>query len=244
MIASAINNYTVNGQTGEDSKLVEMPFSRGSIRHFQFGGTNEMFHQCHCGYPKRIDYLLQPMRRFFSWQDSFGVRNTASRLLNILCGTNRNSNVKEPSLFASINESGQAVVKTKDGWSVKFTGQDMAFEITSPENKTTRIWGDPHVEESDGDKWDFSKQSSFVFGNNKITVETADAGNGATFSSRISIYNGEDRFTISGIDKNQPKIEAWEFDAQREDALLDDGVVYRFENEKDGKETWAVNEKL
>lgn len=142
-------------------------------------------------------------------------------------------------LEAKVKENGQVEVKTKDGYTITCEGKDQAWIITSPSGKSTRIWGDPHVNESDGDKWDFTKQSSFRFGRNKITVEVTPYGDGgATLTKTITIYNGNDRITISGIDQNKPFISVAAADGKQHDAQIEDGDTYRLGKEKNGDDEW------
>jgi len=125
------------------------------------------------------------------------------------------------------NDAGMIAVRTLDGYTVRAEGRDQAWTITGPDGKTTRIWGDPHVTESDGDRWDFVNRSTFMFGKNKVTVEVVPAGNGQTFSSRITVYSDHERVTIDGIEKNQPNIIAASTDGVQHDASLADGDVYK-----------------
>ncbi len=142
-------------------------------------------------------------------------------------------------LSAQVKDGGQVEVKTKDGYIITCEGKDQAWTITSPSGKVTRIWGDPHVNESDGDTWDFTKQSSFRFGRNKVTVEVTPYGDGdATLSRTITIYNGNDRITISGIDQNKPYIAVSTDDAKEQDAQLEDGDTYRLRKETNGDDEW------
>lgn len=142
-------------------------------------------------------------------------------------------------LETSTNEQGNIEVVTKDGFKIATEGKGQAWTITSPEGKTTRIWGDPHVNESDGDKWDFQKQATFEFGENKITVEVAPYGNGNTVTSAINIYSGNERVTIDGIDKDQPKITSAMSDAFYHDLQLSDGDVFYLSREWDtGEDAW------
>ncbi|OVE80149.1 hypothetical protein BVY02_01260 [bacterium J17] len=135
--------------------------------------------------------------------------------------------LSKASLRAELNDQGQAVVTTKDNFKVKFSGKLQEWTITNPEGKTTRIWGDPHVEESDGDKWDFREDSTFIFGDNKVTVETsAPTWNGNTFTAKVSIYSGGERFTITNIESDNPTLESWKLDGRKHDAMLADGNVY------------------
>lgn len=145
-------------------------------------------------------------------------------------------------LTVSLDEKNRAIVKTEDGYQVQFSGKNEEWFIIRPDGKKTRIWGDPHVVESDGDKWDFTDQSTFYFGNNKVTVEVTPYGNGETLTKTVTIYNGNSRVTISDINKNQPKLEAWTWDAEAHDKDLDDGDHYGLALE-DGKETWKTLRK-
>jgi hypothetical protein len=139
------------------------------------------------------------------------------------------------------NDAGQIAVSTFDGYVIRTEGKDMAWTITGPDGKTTRIWGDPHVDESDGNKWDFLNRSTFFFGKNKVTVEVAPYGNGQTVTSRITIYSGDERVTIGGIDKNIPTILASSNDAEQHDLALADGISYTRGADAKG-ESWTSNQ--
>ena len=142
-------------------------------------------------------------------------------------------------LEAIQDDKGVVTVRTLDGFTVRAEGKEAAWGITSPDGKTTRIFGDPHVKESDGDRWDFKKRSSFVFGSNKVTVETVPNKNGNTVSSRITIYSGSERVTIGGVDKNRPTILALASDGQQHDDGLSDGDLFTRNSTKKG-ESWSV----
>lgn len=132
---------------------------------------------------------------------------------------------EDAGLQALKDETGAISVVTPDGFSIRAEGRDQAWTILGPDGFKTRIWGDPHVSESDGDTWDFLEQSTFKFGNNKVTVEVVPAGNGTTYSARITVYNGKDRVTISGINSDKPTIDAVAKDGVQHDAQLSDGTV-------------------
>ena len=127
---------------------------------------------------------------------------------------------------------------TNDGYKIYCEAKDQAWTITSPDGKTTRIWGDPHVVESDGDKFDFQAKTSFVFGKNKITVEVSPLENGNALTGKITIYNGEQRVTIADIEKDKPRISAVAADGKIHDASLADGSIYRLTKEKNGDDEW------
>jgi hypothetical protein len=142
-------------------------------------------------------------------------------------------------LQALTDEKGVVTVRTPDGFQLKAEGREQAWQIIGPEGRATRIWGDPHVNESDGGKWDFKEQSSFVFGANKVTVETSPAGNGQTLSRRITLYHGSERVTIAGIDTNKPFLVGLAQDGKQHDDSLSDGTTYRRGLGKKG-EAWSM----
>ena len=129
-------------------------------------------------------------------------------------------------------------ITTDDGYSIKFGAEEYDMTITAPDGRATRIWGDPHVTESDGDAWDFINGSSFVFGNNKITIDTVAIGNGKTIMKTVSIYNGHDRVTVSGIDKNIPKLDAWLRDGVEQDLAKADGDLYDL-TQQNSRDAWV-----
>jgi hypothetical protein len=87
------------------------------------------------------------------------------------------------------------------------------WKITGPDGKTTRVWGDPHIDEGDRDganDWEFKRNSTFVLGDGtRINVTTAPFGsNGATVTSQLEVISGNDRVTVSDVDKGKGKIGA------------------------------------
>ena len=69
--------------------------------------------------------------------------------------------------------------------------------------ESTRVWGDPHVDEGNDGKtdWDFKKDSTFVLADGtKITVDTVPFGNnGMTVSSELAISKGNQGVVVSGL---------------------------------------------
>ena len=129
-------------------------------------------------------------------------------------------------------------LRTVDGFTLRAEGKEEAWSITGPDGNTTRIWGDPHVTESDGGRWDFTKRSTFVFGNNKATIEVTPK-NDKTMSARLTVYSGNERVTISGLDTNKPVVTAVSQDGKQHDDSLADGVVYQRKSNKTG-ESWTT----
>lgn len=143
-------------------------------------------------------------------------------------------------LSVATNSQGNPEIYTEDGYIIRFEEKEQAWNIITPEGKLNRVWGDPHVVESDGDKWDFKERSSFIFGNNKATVETIPYGNGQTLSSKITIYNGDSRVSVSGIDKNKAVFETIAADAQIDDALREDGDIFLLGKESNGEDQFVL----
>ena len=109
--------------------------------------------------------------------------------------------------------AGKGLTKNKDGsittaggYTIKPEGRSNAWNITGPDGKQlTRVGGDPHVDEADGTRWDFTKTSDFVLPDGtrihcKTTSET-----GKSVSKALTINNGNDVVNITGIDKNKPQ---------------------------------------
>jgi hypothetical protein len=137
------------------------------------------------------------------------------------------------------NDQGAITVRTTDGYLVRAEGKDHAWSITGPDGMTTRIWGDPHVSESDGGTWDFKNRGTFFFGKNKVTVEVVPFGNGQTISSAITLYSGDERVTIKGLETNKPMITAVSHDGKQHDDSLADGDAYSRAVNKTG-EAWRT----
>jgi hypothetical protein len=147
-----------------------------------------------------------------------------------------------PSAFEVVrSDVGEVVVRTLDGYVVRAEGRDEAWSITGPDGKMTRIWGDPHVKESDGNAWNFLNRSTFRFGNNKATIEVVPHASHATVTSRLTVYSGDERVTIDGIDKNKPAIVAVSQDGREHDDGLADGISYQRGINANG-ETWRSNQ--
>ena len=123
--------------------------------------------------------------------------------------------VSEPDPEDSTHPSGSLttegdVITTPGGYKIEMVGQ-YEWKITGPDGKTTRVWGDPHVDEGDRDgenDWEFKRNSTFVLGDGtRINVTTAPWGsNGATVTSQLEVISGNDRVVVSEIDKGKGKI--------------------------------------
>ena len=103
-------------------------------------------------------------------------------------------------------DAAAGAVTTSGGYKIEATGK-FEWKITGPDGKSTRIWGDPHVAEGDGGKWDFKKDSTFVLGDGtKVHVKTQPYGNGATVTSALQIEKNGQLVDINGIAEGKGKV--------------------------------------
>lgn len=100
----------------------------------------------------------------------------------------------------------KGVVTTPGGFKIEATKQH-EWIITGPDGKTTRIWGDPHVEEGDGGKWDFKRNSTFVLADGtRVNVSTKPWGkDGWTVTDKLEIIAGNERVQVTGIAEGKGK---------------------------------------
>jgi hypothetical protein len=92
------------------------------------------------------------------------------------------------------------VPEGKTNWEIYAPGQKFS------EKAHTRIWGDPHVDEGDGTRWDFTKSSDFVLPDGtRIHCETS-ADRGRSVSVGLEIVNGADRVSVSGLNGRDPDV--------------------------------------
>lgn len=98
-------------------------------------------------------------------------------------------------------------ITTPGGYTIEPLSQ-FEWKITGPDGKSTRIWGDPHVAEGDGGKWDFKRNSTFMLPDGtRINVTTAPWGSGGmTVTSQLEVISGNDRVLVTDIDKGKGKI--------------------------------------
>lgn len=151
------------------------------------------------------------------------------------------SNHKEYNLHANYNKDNDHVtVTTRDGYTVEFTNEHERVLVTDPQGQVTDIWGDPHVYESDGDKWDFHQQVTFNFGKNKMTIEVGRrADSDLTFVENATIISGTERFSMGGIKDNKISLQKWSnTDGRKYDNAQADGLNYYLHDETGKKFSW------
>jgi hypothetical protein len=197
-----------------------------------------------------IDVVVQVIS-LLKAKDATGRRETARPKPIPLLPNKKPATVPKPAvvsdkspakrLEAVQDDRGVVTVRTSDGYVVRAEGTEAAWTIAAPDGKTTRIFGDAHVLENDGDRWDFKQRGTFAFGANKVTVETVPLPNGTTVSSRITLYSNGERVTIGGLDKNRPTILGLAGDGRHHDDALSDGDIYSRATTKTGESWWLVH---
>ncbi len=152
-------------------------------------------------------------------------------------------------------KDGEATIQLGDRYTVKASEKDATWTVTNNETgKTTKVWGDPHVDtDNDGNNdFDFKKDMTFKLDDGtKITVGTVPGGeNGATFSSSLTITNGDNAVQVTGLGDSHDganNLEVKQSDAGTTlDELENDGSTTIFENggawqTRDGK---AVDQSI
>ena len=103
----------------------------------------------------------------------------------------------------------QGSVRTAGGYTVVPEG-NTSWKVFGPDQKpgdkpNTHVHGDPHVDQKDGTRWDFTKNSDFVLPDGtRINCKTSSE-KGYSVSTGLEITNGADRVSISGVD-GRPKV--------------------------------------
>jgi hypothetical protein len=171
-------------------------------------------------------FLITPINLLQGLNLVPAINQAAGNALTVNTTTNNNNVLTPPAAGPLISQPNAAnsgglkiesdsVITTPGGFKVETLGQ-FEWKITGPDGKFTRIWGDPHVQESDakGDRegtggWDFKRSSTFVLADGtRINATTTPwEGNRAmTVTKKLEIINGNDRLEVTDIDKGKGKI--------------------------------------
>ena len=86
------------------------------------------------------------------------------------------------------------VPEGKTNWSIYAPGQKLS------EKPHTRIWGDPHVTEKDGTRWDFTRSSDFALPDGTRIHCKTSSETGQSVSTGLTITNGADKVNVTGVD--------------------------------------------
>jgi len=102
-------------------------------------------------------------------------------------------------------------IRTQGGYTVVPEGKDQAWKIYGPgqqfgDEALTRVWGDPHVSEKDGTKWDFTQDSSFMLPDGTRIVCDTTSQTGQSVTQGLTIVSGNDRVDVGGINTENPKV--------------------------------------
>jgi hypothetical protein len=111
--------------------------------------------------------------------------------------------VKDPAGFPA------GSVRTPGGYTVVPRGKDAQWDIYKPGQKAdekpmTKVWGDPHVDEGDGTRWDFTKTSTFRLPDGTAIGVNTTSETGQSVSRKLDIVNGDDHVSIDGINTASP----------------------------------------
>ncbi|MEQ9499505.1 MAG: DUF1521 domain-containing protein [Deltaproteobacteria bacterium] len=98
----------------------------------------------------------------------------------------------------------KGAIRTAGGYVVVPEGKGGNWNIYAPGQKHgdkphTRIWGDPHVNEKDGTRWDFTKSSDFVLPDGTRIFAKTSSETGQSFTTGLTLTNGVDRVNVSGL---------------------------------------------
>jgi hypothetical protein len=104
-------------------------------------------------------------------------------------------------------------VQTAGGYTIVPEGKDAAWSIFGPnqspgDKPLSRIWGDPHVDEADGQRWDFTKSSNFRLPDGTMIDVKTTSETGQSVTQGLNIVNGSDHVSIDGINNNRPTTSA------------------------------------
>jgi Domain of Unknown Function (DUF1521) len=138
-----------------------------------------------------------------------------------------------PSNASTTMQNGKAVYNDNN-YSITADDDSNVKIFNKKTQETYEAWGDPHMKIDGKQAFDFYGKTSFkLAGGPTVTLDTIDAENQTTYSSKLTITNGGYGAQIIGIDgKTKGDLAVKEFENQgRElDKLVDDGVVLE-ENE-------------
>ncbi|MTI14102.1 DUF1521 domain-containing protein [Sansalvadorimonas verongulae] len=140
------------------------------------------------------------------------------------------------------HDSSPKEIALDNGYKVQIHGEQESFSIVDANGNATKIWGDPHVSESDrgGDmQWDFQQDATFMLDDGtKITVKTKDLGRSgqldkSVFADQLVITKGNQSVHVTDIAANNPQIGAPELNGGQLDADTNDGYIFKMGDQAD-----------
>ncbi|MDP2340900.1 MAG: DUF1521 domain-containing protein [Deltaproteobacteria bacterium] len=111
-------------------------------------------------------------------------------------------------------------VRTPGGYTIVPTGQDATWKIYGPgqefgDDAETKIWGDPHVNEKDGTRWDFTKDSNFALPDGTVIRADTTSEVGHSMTQALTIVSGTDKVEVSGVNTGRPQVGQPTHDAEQ-----------------------------
>ena len=121
-----------------------------------------------------------------------------------------------------LKHSDSAVVITPGGYTVEMKGHEVII-YDDKGDQTTRIWGDPHVNEGKGgDNWHFGNDSTFILPDGtKLCLDTKEIRDGVFFTVGVDILCGSERYHFGEGGEQGMTEDAMEWDAEHADAHTD-----------------------
>lgn len=136
-------------------------------------------------------------------------------------------------------KDGEATINLGDKYTIKANEKDATWTVTNNETgKSTKVWGDPHADTNNDGKTDFDFKKDMTFkldDGTKITVGTVPGGeNGTTYSSTLTITNGQNAMQVKGLGDThdgQNNLEVTQsMEGETVDSLESDGSNTIYEN--------------
>ncbi|MFZ4533555.1 MAG: DUF1521 domain-containing protein [Alsobacter sp.] len=116
---------------------------------------------------------------------------------------------KKDDLLSFANNGKTGTVKVGDRYELSFDQSCQSVTLKDLCDKSvTKVWGDPHVSESNGDKWEFKKDLTFKLEDGtRVTFHTVGGDGkpvtgdtkGPSFVDKVDIVKGHDAATVENI---------------------------------------------
>jgi hypothetical protein len=104
-------------------------------------------------------------------------------------------------------QNGKATLRLGDKYTITLDEKDASWTVRNNQTgHTTKVSGDPHVDDDKDGKNDFDFKKDMTFqleDGTKISVSTVPYGNGQTLSSKLTITNGSNAITVEGLGQDK-----------------------------------------
>jgi hypothetical protein len=194
-----------------NSQMIQQSIMAGLRQQQQMGAYNNGFQDgVAAGQANMLSQLgLLPSNQISQFQSLLGGFNPREM------GGFTPGIIPQPQIGMSGPPAGKGLEKNPAGWpegSVRTAGGytvvpegNTSWKVFGPDQKpgdkpVTHVSGDPHVDQKDGTRWDFTKNSDFVLPDGtRINCKTSSE-KGYSVSTGLEITNGADRVSVSGLD--------------------------------------------